>query len=131
MQPVVNVFVNNDPVVTSNKYGCLNSSVHGNEATPGGPPKQQLSPQCNSCNGGPQLHQPHHAKHHPRRRLFDCHDESEEDRASSPHGVGPTTTKGKKRSKSTSPTRHRSAGPNQRDLYRNINPDTATWQQKQ
>ena len=28
------LFFSNDPVVTSNKYGCLNSSVHGNE-TPG------------------------------------------------------------------------------------------------
>jgi len=123
VQPVVNVFVNNDPVVTSNKYGCLNSSVHGNEATPGGPPPSWPHTCGTSSSGHPQLH-------HPRRRLFDhCHDEeSEEDRALSPNGGKGQKGPGKKRSKSTSPTRRRPAD-YQRDLYRNINPDTATWKQ--
>ena len=34
VQPVVNVFFNNDPVMTSNKYGLLNNSVHDDCYTP-------------------------------------------------------------------------------------------------
>ena len=131
VQPVVNVFVNNDPVVTSNKYGCLNSSVHGNEATPG----RLWGGHHNSCSPQQQQLQPRQQQHNgpPRRRLFDCHlDESlegagDEEERTQPGALGNSSSGSRKvgrqkRSKSTSPTRGGTA--NQRDIYRNVNPET-------
>merc|ERR1712029_323966 len=124
VQPVVNVFVSNsnEPVVTSNKYGCLNSSVHGNEVSP---QKPVTSQRRNAGNASSIHHQQvpfnrsqsnnmdHYHFTQPRRRLFlnpeNLNEESEnEERAQSPSGGGGgwRTTKAKtKRSKSASPTR--------------------------